>query len=180
MAVKLVEPAIDYKEEYLDMLAEWQAAGEKLVPFVLRMDASDFAGMVHELHGYRNGRNVPDTFVEHSTYWLVDDDAGKMLGAVNIRHRLNERLLHIGGHIGYGIRPSERRKGLATELLRLALEQAARMGLERVLLTCNKSNVGSAKTIVNNGGVLDSEDTDDQGVPIQRYWIDGIAADFTD
>lgn len=89
----------------------------------------------------------------------------------SIRHRLNEHLLRIGGHIGYGIRPSERNKGYATMQLALALDKAKEMGLTRVLLTCDKYNIGSAKTIINNGGILDSEDIID-GIEIQRYWIE--------
>lgn len=178
MAVKLIEPTVGYKDEYLDMLSEWHAAGEKLVPFVLKMETGDFSAMVSELLGFREGKNVPDTFVEHSTFWLVDDTR-KVIGAVNIRHRLNDRLLHIGGHIGYGIRPSARRKGYATELLRLALEKAAGMGLEKVLLTCDKANAGSAGTIMNNGGILESEVIDEHGTAVQRYWIQGFAASFS-
>lgn len=77
---------------------------------------------------------------------------------------------HIGGHIGYGIRPSERRKGYATVLLNLALIKARELGIQRALVTCDRDNIGSAKTIMNNGGVLDSEDEVD-GTIIQRYWV---------
>lgn len=67
------------------------------------------------------------------------------MGAVNIRHRLNEKLLNSGGHIGYGIRPSERRKGYASVLLALTLEITRDMGLNKVLLVCDKGNVASEK-----------------------------------
>ena len=93
-----------------------------------------------------------------------------MVGAVNIRHDLNDYLLKYGGHIGDGIRPSERRKGYATEMIRLALEECRKLGLTRVLMTCDKNNIGSAKSIIRNGGILEDEVLE-EGVIKQRYWI---------
>lgn len=92
------------------------------------------------------------------------------VGAVNIRHYLNESLYKSGGHIGDGIRPSERRKGYATAMIDLALEKCKELGINKVLMTCDKTNIGSAKSIINNGGVLESEFEED-GVVEQRYWI---------
>jgi predicted acetyltransferase len=92
---------------------------------------------------------------------------------INIRHRLNEFLAREGGHIGYSVRPSERRKGYATRMLQMALQKCAEMGLEKVLIACDKENIGSAKVIMNNGGVLESEITDGSlAEVVQRYWID--------
>lgn len=108
--------------------------------------------------------------VPHSTYWFVRDD-NKILGAINIRHWLNDYLKNIGGHIGYGIRPSERRKGYATEMLGKALDIVSEMGIKSILIICDKDNIASAKTIIKNGGVLHSEDSDN-GIIFQRYWID--------
>ena len=93
-----------------------------------------------------------------------------MVGAVNIRHDLNDYLLKYGGHIGDGIRSSERRKGYATEMIRLALEECRKLGLTRVLMTCDKNNIGSAKSIIRNGGILEDEVLE-EGVIKQRYWI---------
>jgi len=107
--------------------------------------------------------------VNSSTYFATDD--GEIIGATNIRHTLNDRLRHDGGHIGYSVRPSQRRKGYATKILALALEKCYDLGIREVLVTCNKDNIGSAKTIVNNGGVLDSEFLDENGDMAQRYWI---------
>jgi hypothetical protein len=90
---------------------------------------------------------------------------------VNIRYYLNAFLLHEGGHIGDGIRPSERRKGYATELLRLALIECEALGIERALVVCDRDNVGSAKAIQRNGGVLENEYVNEEGKIEQRYWI---------
>ena len=95
----------------------------------------------------------------------------KIVGTINIRYKLNDYLLRIGGHIGYGIRPSERCKGYATKMLALALEKCRELGIDKALVTCDKDNLGSAKTIINNGGVLENEYTESDGNIVQRYWI---------
>ncbi len=100
----------------------------------------------------------------------MDLDRNIFVGAINIRHTLNQSLLNTGGHIGDGVRPSERRKGYATNMIKLGLEECRKLGIERVLITCDKSNIGSAKSIINNGGVLENEVIED-GVVEQRYWI---------
>lgn len=151
------------------MIEEWSRTEEKMVPFILRYDYSDFEQFLKEMEKLKQGIDLQPNIVSSSSYWFVTEQ-GEVIGAASIRHELNESLKQIGGHIGYGIRPSHRRKGNATELLRQALEIAREMDLKRVLLTCDKDNIGSAKTIINNGGLLDSEDIVD-GVEIQRYWI---------
>lgn len=135
----------------------------------MRMDYTGFDSLLVQLRTLRDKPQIDEKTVNSSTFWLLQDDTS-IVGVVNIRHRLNKYLLEIGGHIGYGIRPSERRKGYATEMLRLSLLKAGELGLTNVLVTCDKDNLGSAKTIKNNGGVLDSEAIVD-GVKIQRYWI---------
>lgn len=167
--LRLVRPTVELKDEYLEMLNEWKQTGEKFVPWVLHHDSSDFAVMIEKLNGYSHGIGIREGFVEHSTYWGVTESK-RVIGAVNIRHRLNDFLRDRGGHIGYGVRPSDRRKGYATEMLHLALEIARGMGIDRALLVCGKDNIASAKTIIRNGGVLDSEGSD-EGKVFQRYWI---------
>lgn len=165
----LIEPTVELESEFLEMIEDWRISSEKRVPFVLDLDTSSFQEMVDQLHRYSQGEDIPENFVPHTTYWLINQDR-RILGVVNIRHRLNERLLKIGGHIGYGIRPSERRKGYATAILRLALEKAKMLKLDKVLVTCSKDNIGSAKTIIKNGGILESEELMN-GNTVQRYWI---------
>ena len=96
----------------------------------------------------------------------------KVVGTVQIRHELNEYLSQVGGHIGYSIAPSERGRGYGNEQLRLALEKARMLGLLRVMITCNSDNLASAATILRNGGVHDSDFTEDDGTIVQRYWIE--------
>lgn len=80
--------------------------------------------------------------------------------------------VRIHGHIGYGVRPSERGKSYATAMLKLALGYCKKIGLDKVLITCDKSNIASAKTIMRCAGVLKSEELQDDGEILQRYWID--------
>ena len=167
--IKLIKPNLSLKNEYLNMILEWKEYGGDIVPWSLNFDTNDYDTLVDELNGYSLGLGLPDGFVPCSTYWLINNE-NKLLGAIEIRHQLNDNLKFRGGHIGYGIRPSERRKGYASNMLSLALKQCKSMGLSKVLITCSKDNFGSAKTIINNGGVLDSEDIDNSEV-FQRYWI---------
>jgi predicted acetyltransferase len=100
----------------------------------------------------------------------LDQERDIFVGAVNIRHYLNDALLLNGGHIGDGVLPSERRKGVATQMIALALEECRKLGISKVLMVCNKENIGSAKSIQKNGGVLENEIVVD-GITEQRYWI---------
>lgn len=106
----------------------------------------------------------------HCTYrWIVEGD--EVLGAIALRHELNDFLLRAGGHIGYGIRPSARRRGLATWALGRMLDEARGLGLARVLLVCADGNEASARTIERHGGVLEDVRQTEQGLA-RRYWIE--------
>ena len=169
--VELVRPDFTLRDSYRDLVAEIAASGEKLVPFVLSFEHDDFDAFLCRLNDCARGINLPDGFVAHSTYWLVRDQA-TVVGVSNIRHSLTDALRHEGGNIGYGIRPSARRQGLGIAILRKSLGRAAELGLNRVLVTCGKANIGSAKSILRNGGVLESEEYfPDRGEIVQRYWI---------
>jgi len=117
------------------------------------------------------GRNVMPGGVPRTTYWLVDDLG--FIGRVSIRHRLNETLMRVGGHVGYEIRPSRRGRGYGTLALRLGLEKARALGIRKALLTCDATNLPSRKIIEANGGVLEDEIPMGEGKPVkQRFWID--------
>ncbi|CAM3727233.1 GNAT family N-acetyltransferase [Mesobacillus thioparans] len=169
--VYLVKPNIELEEEYLDFYNEWKESGEDMIPWVISKDPADFAGMVQFLLDNEKGVNIPKGWVKDSTYWLVNDNK-KVLGVVNIRHGLTEKLFNIGGHIGYGIRPSERRKGHATNILAYSLEKTKELGIDKVLVVCDADNIGSARTIINNGGVEDASFTEEDGNVVKRFWIE--------
>ena len=166
--IRLVKLSEQYKDQLFEMMDEWTAANEKIVPYAIRKnDYHDFEFYLEnlEIKEEMDGK-VPDT-----TLFCLDEDRNIFVGAVNIRHYLNEAMLLNGGHIGDGIRPSERRKGYATKMIGLALEECKKLGLDKVLMVCDKNNAGSAKSIMNNGGVLENEVVVN-GVTEQRYWID--------
>ena len=168
MKLKLVKGSNEYKKQIMDMLDEWYETGERIVPYAIRrVDYHDFDSYCSSLEV----KEVCEGLVPDSTFFCLDEERDIMVGAVNIRHHLNEALLLNGGHIGDGVRPSERRKGIATKMIGLALEECKRLGIEKVLMVCDKENIGSAKSIMNNGGILENEIEVDGNIE-QRYWID--------
>jgi predicted acetyltransferase len=106
----------------------------------------------------------PAGYVPCTTLWWIDGE--EYLGRLAIRHRLTPHLREAGGHIGYDVRPSARRRGHATAMLRSALPVVRSLGIESALVTCDVDNVGSRKVIERNGGVLD----DVRGDKL-RYWV---------
>ena len=167
MALKLVKLTYEYKKQLTDMLDEWLAAEQDFSPYAIRrLDYHDFDTYLANLeHRTREGLFVPD-----SVYFLLDTERNICLGAANLRHELGARNCVTGGHIGDGIRPSERRKGYATAMIGMVLEECRKMGLSKILMTCDPDNIGSAKSIMRNGGVYESTVTD-EGETQQRYWI---------
>jgi predicted acetyltransferase len=170
-ALELVHPSAHLQDAYRALIAEFVANGDALVPFTLAFDNTDFDAFLTKLADCTRGVGVPDGFVAHSTFWLVSGGT-EVVGVSNIRHALTPALLREGGSIGYGIRPTARRQGLGSAILRLSLLRAAELGLARVLVTCGKQNVASAAVIVRNGGVLESEEyLVDRGEVVQCFWI---------
>ena len=172
MNVSLIKLTKKYEKQLGEMIDEWRADQElnhtNSSPWaIFKNDYHDFDYYLEhlEIKTETNGR-VPD-----SVFFLLDNDRDRLLGAVNIRHYLSDALLKEGGHIGDGIRPSERRRGYGTEIVRLALIECRKLGITKVLMTCDKDNVASAKTIIKNGGVLENEFVNSEGNVEQRYWI---------
>ena len=168
MELQLVKLEGKYRRHLEEMMQEWYSTGEKIVPYAIRKnDYRDFDYYLQhlEIKVETDGR-VPD-----STFFCLDKERDIFVGAVNIRHYLTEAMLLNGGHIGDGVRPSERRKGIATKMIALALDECKKLGIHRVLMVCDKENIGSAKSIQRNGGVLENEVIVD-GVTEQRYWIE--------
>ena len=172
MNIKLVKLTKEYKTQLFEMLDEWTADiknnnGNNSPWAIFKNDYHDFDYYLDNLEV----KETKDGMVPDSTFFCLDLDRNIFVGAVNIRHYLNEGLLKTGGHIGDGIRPSERRKGYASAMIDLALDECKKLGIDKVLMCCDKDNIGSAKSIINNGGILENEIEED-GVIEQRYWID--------
>lgn len=171
MNIRLVKLNKNYKKQLEDMLDEWvsynNSHNDNGSPrAIFKNDYHNFDYYLDnlELKEPKNGY-VPD-----STFFALDVERNIFVGAINIRHYLSEKLLLNGGHIGDGVRPSERRKGYATEIIRLGLKECKKLGITKVLIVCDKDNIGSRKSILNNGGVLENE-IDCDGTIAQRYWI---------
>ena len=169
MNIKLVKLTREYKPQLDDMMSEWLSVEQQFSPYAIRrLDYRDFDYYLENLER----KEESDGLVPDSVFFCLDCDRNIFVGAVDVRHYLNENLSVTGGHIGDGVRPSERRKGYATAMIGLALDECRKLGIRRVLMTCDKDNIGSAKSIMNNGGVLENEVINEDGVPEQRYWIE--------
>lgn len=169
MNITLVKLSPEYKTQLFDMMEEWLAVEQHFSPYMIRRnDYRDFDYYLENLEQ----KVEADGRVPSSVFFCLDRDRNIFVGAVDIRHYLNDSLLFTGGHIGDGVRPGERRKGYATAMIGLALEECRKLGIKRVLMTCDKDNVGSAKSIINNGGVLENEVVNEDGELEQRYWIE--------
>lgn len=154
------------------MVKEWKTFNDnnnvnKSPAAIFKNNIDDFDNYLHnlELKEGTDGK-VPD-----SVFFCYDEEIEDYVGAVNIRHYLNDGLLKTGGHIGDGISPKYRNQGYGTSMIALALKECKKLGINKVLMTCDKSNIPSARTIIKNGGILENEVFED-GIPVQRYWID--------
>ena len=174
---ELTYPIVAVRQSFLAAMAEFQAEG--------RGDPSDDTMIGSEIREFGQSWSVPDGFTDYvrflrdqaledsprpagyvpsTTLWWVDGE--EYLGRIAIRHRLTDRLLEVGGHIGYDVRPSARRRGHATAMLAAALPMARELGIESALLTCDIDNAGSRKVIEHNGGVLEDVRGDKM-----RFWV---------
>ena len=162
----LASPHTALHASFLAALDEFRTEG--------RLGPADSTGLAHEARTGIPGLDDPDGFaayvarlraralpetprpagyVPDTLLWFADGT--EWLGRLSIRHRLNEMLLEVGGHIGYDVRPSARRRGHGTEMLRQALPMARRLGIDPALVTCDVDNIGSRKVIEGNGGRLE-------------------------
>jgi predicted acetyltransferase len=167
--MQLIRPTIDYQDSFLEALKEFQSEGRNLD---LNFDdlSADFEGYTDHLLGLSDGKNLKPEYVPETVFWLVDD--GVYIGKVAIRHNLTESLMRVGGHIGYEIRPTKRMQGYGSKILELAIPEAKKLNLEKVLITCDETNIGSRKIIENNGGVLENIEEQEEGKPQKlRFWI---------
>jgi predicted acetyltransferase len=171
--MQLVSPSMKYEASYRTYIAE--LGDEERYPFPLDFDHSDFPRLLRRLDEFSRGINIPEGFVPSTTYWLVD--GSELLGVSNLRHYLNERIRHAGGHIGLGVRPAQRGRGLGKLLLKLTLDEARKKDIVDVHIHCHKHNDASARIIKANGGVFDSEIEEPGHGVVHRYVVDASPLD---
>lgn len=169
---ELIVPTVRFHAAWLEAHDEWGPGAHEdgfgLQPPDEVDSPAGFADWVARLAAESDPAEPGDAGRAHCTYrWIVEGD--RVLGAIALRHELNDFVQRIG-HIGYGIRPSARRRGLATWALGRMLDQARGLGLDRVLIVCEVDNVASAKTIEHHGGVFE-EVHDTRLGTVRRYWI---------
>jgi len=163
---KYKKKAVEFIQEFYDYKSEINGTGS-LDRYLKEHSYDDWLEKVMQDIDIAN---IPEGRVPAYTYFYVREADDKIIGMINIRLALNDFLRKEGGHIGYGIRPTERKKGYGTSMLKEALKFCAVIGLEDVLLTCDKKNIASALTIINCGGVLEEEFYSDAfGTVVQRW-----------
>ncbi|TCC51176.1 GNAT family N-acetyltransferase [Kribbella capetownensis] len=165
---ELIEPTVDLRASWLESSREWGTAYQEGSGLWDDDDVTTTEGFAAWLERLRHSAEAGPNRLPATTWWIVED--GTYLGAITLVHELTEKLLEGGGHIGYGVRPSARGRGLASWALAQVLDVARVRGMGRVLVTCDEDNLASARTIERNGGVL--EDIRETWLgPTRRYWF---------
>lgn len=163
-------PELSDKEEWLNYIKETRDYNPKATPGGFKEDTI-YEEWVKKILNEHKGINLEKDRVPSSYYFLMSGN--RIIGCISIRHNINNEVLNrYGGHIGYNVRPLERKKGYATKMLNLALEKCDELGLEEVMVTCKENNIGSAKTIENNYGILkETIYIPEENCNFKKYWI---------
>lgn len=167
----LVKPDLSYADEIIKYKEE-SLAESPIINGSAGLDRfSSIEDWLEELKKRSSQDTVPEGLVPSSTYLGLREKDNYIVGMIDIRHYLNEYLTEAGGHIGYGVRKTERNKGYAKQMLKLALEKCKELKIKKVLITCDEDNIASEKVILSaNAKLEDIRNVD--GENKKRFWID--------
>lgn len=168
--LKLIFPTPDYAEQVMSYKKEFLDHDEEMAGVGSLRRCETFEDWLRSCTDNLTEETVGPRLVP-ATLFLAVDENDRLVGMIDVRHRLNEHLVQFGGNIGYSVHPDFRRRGYASEMLALALKEAKKLGLEKAFVTCDSKNIASARTIQKNGGVLENE-VPDEGRITKRYWIE--------
>lgn len=170
--IRIIKPTLEYADDIMAYRKEFIESGDSMDGCGKLRSCETAEEWLKEIERYSNASTCPTDKVPSYTYIALRLSDKRIVGICDLRHHINHPVLSLwGGHIGYSVRPNERRKGYAKEMLRLVLKEARAFGLERVMITCNSDNIASEKTIIANGGVFEKDVIVDNEV-IKRYWIE--------
>lgn len=168
----LVKPDISLREKFINMVNDYNDNNENIFSNDYFNTNFDYEGYIKDLDDLSNGVGLPEGYVPSTEWWLINS-TNDILGTVRLRHKLGERNCEEGGHIGYDISPRYRRKGYGKIILKLMLDKAKELELEKVLITCDFGNIGSRRIIEQNGGKLENSIiSNETGKEVLRYWIE--------
>ncbi len=169
--LRLVRPDASYAKEVMSYREEMLLAGSSMDGCGILRRCENPADWFRCNELYANAATVPKDKVQ-STQFVLTDETGRIYGMLQVRHELNEYLKRYAGHIGYSVRPTERRKGYARQMLRKALVFCREIGLEKVMVACLVENEGSRRTILSCGGVFDKKVYEPHEEEwLEQYWI---------
>lgn len=170
--LELIFPSKEYKEQIEEFKEEFIQNNENNIPGGGGLEREEtFEAWMQKINADLSEEKSKERGRVSSVLYLAFRKRDKkLIGIIQIRYELNEYLFKFGGHIGDSIRPSERNKGYSTKMIALALKKAKKLGIGNVLMTCDKNNTASARTIIKNGGKLENEVLEDNKI-VQRYWI---------
>ncbi len=167
--IKLVYPSEKYLKSYKKAYKEY--IKNNITTY--NLDDPDKVDVIKKSENFRYAIDLPEGFVPQITYWLVQND--EFLGQIGFRPKINDFLFNYGGHIGYFVKYSKWNKGYGTKMLSMVLEKAKKLGLKKVLITCDDNNIGSSKVIEKNGGILENKVKNiiaGKEILTRRYWIE--------
>lgn len=170
--IELILPTKDHEYQANELKREFFEYGENVISGSGLLDQLEFKDWLEHTEKYRSEETAGEDWVPTTTFFALRKKDGKIVGMIDIRHHIKHPfLLEFGGHIGYAVRPTERRKGYASKMLALALKYAKVIGLHEVMLGCYKDNTASIQTIQKYEGRLTEEKLFSDGKPMNIYWI---------